>query len=330
MIVKNEELTLGRVLEAASTFCDELIVVDTGSTDRTIEIARQAGARVEHFDWVDDFAAARNYSFSFATKDWIFWLDADDVLPPETLAHGVKVKEVLDTLTCDIAFCPYIYAKASDGSQALKQSRERFLRRSSNPQWIGRVHEVINKAGEAFVMFPEFVVIHDTHADNMPRKQSRNIRIYEQYLDIETAPLRDLYLYGGELRAVGKFKKAIAVYQKYMEKWPLDTDDLFEEPYLVLVDMAESYRRIDNPRYAIETACRAIARNPERAEGYALVGLTMFELQRYRGAFANFLAAAACKEPTHGGLVYKAFYSDHIHAMITECKTKLDGTANSG
>ena len=80
MIVKNEEATLAACLASVADLVDEMIVVDTGSTDRTRDVAGQGGARVVDFAWVDDFAAARNESIRHATGDWIFWLDADERL----------------------------------------------------------------------------------------------------------------------------------------------------------------------------------------------------------------------------------------------------------
>ncbi|MFA6110695.1 MAG: glycosyltransferase, partial [Candidatus Latescibacterota bacterium] len=92
MIVRNEEARLARCLESARGAVDEIVVVDTGSTDRTVEIARGFGARLGHFPWCDDFAAARNASLNLATGDWILWLDADDLLPAE--AHP-RIRELI-------------------------------------------------------------------------------------------------------------------------------------------------------------------------------------------------------------------------------------------
>jgi glycosyltransferase involved in cell wall biosynthesis/Tfp pilus assembly protein PilF len=83
MIVRDEEARLGECLESAKAAVDEIVVVDTGSTDGTIDVARQHGARIGHFEWCDDFSAARNVSLELATGDWILWLDADDRLPAE-------------------------------------------------------------------------------------------------------------------------------------------------------------------------------------------------------------------------------------------------------
>ena len=78
MIVKNEEGNLPACLASAADLVDEVVVVDTGSADRTKEVAARFGARVFDFPWIDDFAAARNEALRHATGDWILWLDADD------------------------------------------------------------------------------------------------------------------------------------------------------------------------------------------------------------------------------------------------------------
>jgi tetratricopeptide (TPR) repeat protein len=83
MIVKDEEEMLPRTLEAIGPAVDEIVVVDTGSSDRTVEIAESFGAKVLHHEWTGDFAAARNVSIDAATGDWIVWLDADEVLVAE-------------------------------------------------------------------------------------------------------------------------------------------------------------------------------------------------------------------------------------------------------
>ena len=80
MIVKNEEDILARCLDSLKGLMDEIIIVDTGSTDRTKEIAANYTDKIYDFSWCDDFAAARNFSFSKATKEYIYAPDADEVL----------------------------------------------------------------------------------------------------------------------------------------------------------------------------------------------------------------------------------------------------------
>jgi glycosyltransferase involved in cell wall biosynthesis len=93
MIVRNEERKLARALDSARDWVGEIVVVDTGSTDRTVEIAESYGARVIHFPWCDDFSAARNASLDAATNEWALVLDADEqwvVTDPVELARAVQ------------------------------------------------------------------------------------------------------------------------------------------------------------------------------------------------------------------------------------------------
>ena len=85
MIVKNEEDVLARCLDSAAPIADEIIIVDTGSEDKTTEIALSYTDKVYRFKWCDDFAAARNFSFSKATMEYCMWLDADDVITEDNL-----------------------------------------------------------------------------------------------------------------------------------------------------------------------------------------------------------------------------------------------------
>lgn len=94
MIVKDEEDVIGRCLDCVKDIMDEIIIVDTGSTDRTKEIVSAYTSNIYDFEWIDDFSAARNYSFSKATKDYIMWLDADDVLLSKDIIKLKNLKKL--------------------------------------------------------------------------------------------------------------------------------------------------------------------------------------------------------------------------------------------
>ena len=83
MIVKNEEASLPQCLNSVKDVVDEMVVLDTGSTDKTVEIAKEFGAKVYHFEWCNDLSAARNESLKYVQGDWVLVLDADEVLTPE-------------------------------------------------------------------------------------------------------------------------------------------------------------------------------------------------------------------------------------------------------
>lgn len=87
MIVKNEEIALPQCLSSVKNVVDEIVVLDTGSTDRTVEVAKQFSAKVYYFEWCNDFSAARNHALRHVTGDWILVLDADEILGQEIVPH---------------------------------------------------------------------------------------------------------------------------------------------------------------------------------------------------------------------------------------------------
>ena len=101
MIAKNEAEVIGRCLDCVKSFADEIVVVDTGSTDNTKEIASRYTDNVYDFKWINDFAAARNFSFSKATKDYVMWLDCDDIIDEHNQLAIQAVKTDLHKYGCD-------------------------------------------------------------------------------------------------------------------------------------------------------------------------------------------------------------------------------------
>ena len=119
MIVKNESANLARCLASAKPYVDEIIVVDTGSQDNSIEIARQFGARISHFDWCDDFAIARNVSLDLALGTWILVLDADEEL--------ILQKSLHDQLDIDLSILGFYFPRI-DIDQAGERQGDQLTR----------------------------------------------------------------------------------------------------------------------------------------------------------------------------------------------------------
>ncbi len=142
MIVKNEAAALGRCLASVRDLVDEIVVVDTGSTDNTREIARQYGARVFDFPWCDSFAAARNESIRHASGQWLLWLDADEYLDD---ANRGKLRNLLADLgndnTAYVMKCVCVSGQAS--STATNVDHVRLFRNHPAIRWDYRVHEQI-------------------------------------------------------------------------------------------------------------------------------------------------------------------------------------------
>ena len=135
LIVKNEEDVLQRCLESVENIVDEIIIVDTGSTDQTKEIAQKFHAKIYDFEWIDDFAAARNYSFAQATKDFIMWMDADDYF---TLENQNKLLELKENTSTDVNIINLIYSltRNEKGETLISIRRNRIVKRSKNFKWI--------------------------------------------------------------------------------------------------------------------------------------------------------------------------------------------------
>ena len=211
LIAKNEEEVIGRCIESVIDIIDEIIVVDTGSTDKTIEIAEKYGAKVYNFTWIDDFAAARNYSFSKATKEYIFWLDADDILFPGDKEKFKELKEGLDG-TVDAVSMNYVLAVDENNNPASSLRRNRLVKRSNNFLWIGKVHEYLEVYGN---MISSDVSI--LHQKNKPYTD-RNLRIYEGMLknNNEFSP-REQFYYANELFDHGRYDEALDMYRKFVD-----------------------------------------------------------------------------------------------------------------
>ncbi len=105
MIVKDEAINLEKTLPSLARHADEIIVLDTGSTDNTIAVAEKYGAKVFRFSWINDFSAARNQSLQYATGDFILWADADEFYTDEDLA---KLKEILSS-SSQYAYALHLY-----------------------------------------------------------------------------------------------------------------------------------------------------------------------------------------------------------------------------
>jgi glycosyltransferase involved in cell wall biosynthesis len=182
MIVRDEEPNIGHCLESAAGLCDELIVVDTGSTDRTAEIAQSLGAKVVPFTWVDDFAAARNAALDHATGRYAFWLDADDRL--DDVNRG-RLRDLIARLD-DGEAAAHVMQQLSTGGDgrypAMAADHVRLFPIRDDVRWSYRVHEqilpAITNAGVP-VRWTDIVIGHVGYSDRetCERKLDRNLRI---------------------------------------------------------------------------------------------------------------------------------------------------------
>jgi len=189
MIVKNEEKNIERALGWAKDIAFEQIVVDTGSTDRTVELAKQLGAKVYHFEWINDFAAAKNYAMDQAEGDWIAILDADEYMTQE---NAEKLIEILENIQndpelseeCDAITCPFI-DHDDNGNVVSMSSHQRVFRNRPYLRFEGRIHEVI-RIQKTHYRTSEINIVHTGYTQSSYKdtdKLERNIKMLSDELE---------------------------------------------------------------------------------------------------------------------------------------------------
>ncbi len=145
MIVKNEEKFLPRCLESVKGHVDEIIIVDTGSTDSTIEIAKRYNAKIYHHPWENSFSKARNYSLKYATCEWILILDADEEIDKKD-AH--KLKDVIKENSVDIIHLP-VFNRPVGGKNVSISNSGRLFKNHLGFCYEGIVHNVLKHSNLA-------------------------------------------------------------------------------------------------------------------------------------------------------------------------------------
>jgi len=178
MIVKNEEKNLARCLSSVKDVADEIIMVDTGSTDKTIEIAELFGVKIFHFKWVNDFSAARNFALSKCIGDWILYLDADEELSPDCIEEVKKYKlHKRAGVNCTVK---------SLGSASTNESVMKYPRLFANVpgvEFVGKVHEQIIdslRKNKIPLVESEIEIIHHGYAidkEGLQKKKERNLSL---------------------------------------------------------------------------------------------------------------------------------------------------------
>jgi len=167
LIVKNEEELLARCLDSLTGIAEEIIIVDTGSVDKTKDIAKIYTDKIYDFVWVDDFAAARNYSFSKATMDYIYVADADEVMDEENLKKFIELKRAL---LPEIEIVQMKYANQLLYNTTYNfdvEYRPKLYKRLRNYCWIDPIHESV--ALEPIIYDSDIEILHLPVNNHAPR-----------------------------------------------------------------------------------------------------------------------------------------------------------------
>lgn len=319
LIAKNEEKFLAGCLESVQDAVDEIILVDTGSTDRTIEIAEQWGAKVFHFPWCNDFSAARNESIQHATGDWILVLDADERLDRESLealrrlswhpkAGGFGL--VIDNLLGE-----------NETSKQLQTAVIlRFFRNLPSMRYEGSIHEQIIPAIQRTGM-PQFEskvrIIHLGYLKDTITERDKNHRNLGLLINQAEAEPQNPYTHfnlGQTHRMLGNFQEAERSFRQSLQLLKERHEPLSTPYYLTLyLNLALLYHEHKHYEQALEVCRESIPLYPDYPDLHFVKGLSLMEFGRFQEAIQAMSSAligqgkvfAAGSDP--GASSYKAY-----------------------
>lgn len=298
MIVKDEEEFISRCLASAKDAVDEIIVVDTGSSDRTREIAAEHGARVIETDWVDDFSAVRNIGLDEAKGDWILFLDADEVLEG---GSARLIREAIKDSDLEGFMLTIVNLQGENEDSATEQTSPspRLFRNKPAHRFHGVIHEQVTfdetksgSVGELPVRVRHYGYLGPVK--EVRDKNERNRALIDQS---DWDDERKLLLSADQELEQGLLEPALEKYIKVYEA--LSQRDLMNIP-AVAVRIIHIYRGTDRPAEALAWSAKALERWPDYTDLEYLRALTYLEQQDHASALASFTACLLLGEPPSG------------------------------
>lgn len=288
MIVKDEEEFLRACLESIEEIVDEIIIVDTGSTDGTLEIAEEFGARIIETPWVDDFSAVRNVGFEAAAGDWILWLDADEVLEE---GSGGAIREAIRDTELLAYQLTIVNLQGEAAQQATQQSfpSPRLVRNLPEHRFEGIVHEQIQfdetKSGSIGQL--PVRVIHFGYLDPVKDDRDKLLRNQELLSKSGADDPQSLVLAADMQMGAGEVDEALAKYEQAFEA--LGERDPMNLPGVVL-KIIYGYRMKKDSESAFKWIDKGLKNWPDYTDLEYLRGLTHMESAEYPEAVTSFTA----------------------------------------
>lgn len=318
MIVKNEESTLEKCLNSAKACCDEIIIVDTGSTDNTKNIALKFTDKVFDFEWVQDFSKARNFSFDKATKDYILWLDGDDFLSKESVKEINKWKKSDDD--SDVMMCRYVNTFDEELNPIFQFYRERIVKNSQLLRWHDAVHEVIVPVGK--VTKNEKIAVY--HNKKERADGDRNLNIYLKLLqEGEKFNPRQQFYYARELYFNKKIPQAIHELSRFLS----DDKGWVENKIEACLDLAKCYEINNEYANALTALYGSFVYDDPRGEVLYEIGNVFCLKKEYQRAIYWYkLALQSTPKLDGGGFVDQDCYNFLPTLGLCYCYDKLGET----
>ena len=312
MIVKNEEKNIEKALSWAKGYAFEQIVVDTGSTDRTVEIAEQMGAKVYHFKWINDFAAAKNYAIEQAKGNWIAFLDADEYFSDKDTKSLMKILGMIENdpkmrQMKTAIHSPWVQLD-DQGRPFLALIQQRVFRNTPEIRYFGSIHESLTLVDPS-ISAPDINIMHTgytTSAYSDTGKAIRNIDMLEEELakNPDNAVLK-CYL-ADSLRIDGPYQDlamAESLYREALTGGHLILPELKQNAYnyLIALYFEDEEKREENFEFT-KKAHEEFPGNPDFCFYY---GRKLFMKGEFKAAQEMFLA---CEDILKGRSVGLAGY----------------------
>lgn len=321
MIAKNEERVLPACLESAKPFFSEIIFVDTGSADRTVQIAEEMGAKVFHFPWVDSFSAARNESLRHATGKWVFWMDCDDTLPFE--CGEALLQCALNAPPNLTAFVVPVQFVEEGVGQGTRVDHVKLIRRVPNLAFEGRIHEQIlpsiRQAGGEIARSGAYVLHsgYDSSPEGQARKRERDLKLL--HLDIAERPDHPFVLFnlGMTYHYMGEHPEALEWLRKCLAASPVNDSHVRKAYALLAVSLRETGEREEAMR-VLEEGLSHVQGDPEL---HFHMGILLTSEGRNAEAKEHYLKALASDISAHfssvdmGILGYKTYHNLGVLCM---------------
>lgn len=315
MIVKDEEAVLERCLLCAKDLVDEIIIIDTGSTDKTMEIAAKYTNKVYSFTWIDDFSAARNYAFSKATMEYCMWLDADDVIKDNDRRDFLTFKQTLAT-DVDIVMMRYNTGFDKNGIPTLWYFRERIIRNNNKYFWEGAIHEAITPQGS--IIYSDIAI---THQKLHAKDPDRNLNIYKKMIsEKKKFSARELYYYARELYYHKMYESALVEFEKFLSHRDAWIENKIEACLLI----SQCHLKAGHHIAALEALFRSFEYDIPRAEICCEIGNHFLSSQQYQIAVFWFETALGCDITLRkNGFIQPDSYNYTPSIQLCVCHDKL-------
>ena len=300
MIVKNEEKNLRRALSWGKDMMWEQIIVDTGSTDETVAIAEKLGAKVFHFQWIDDFAAAKNYAINQAQGDWIIFLDADEYFSPADAAKLPPLLNELDSSSYDAVAASWIQVSSQedmvqsqgdkkmdwlstvreDGSKsfALVGTQIRIFRNHPDIRYQGRIHEKLYRKSSlppCADATKELAILHTGYSPEELKEKNkveRNIALVKKELEANPHNYQMLTYLGDSYFQQKNYEEAANWYHQAALYMPKDLNEDNIQGCMIFKHLLLIYFKHGNEKAALEAYHHGISRFPKDADFDYLMG----------------------------------------------------------